>query len=627
VWRQAGAAAVTLLGLTGAAHAAPLPIKTLFAQPISRGAQISPSGRYLVLVQDAGGHDEVGLVDLSTHRTTRVLAPKGGRGVDWVRWKGDDRIVAGLAPAGHATPPSDDAPVSKDETIVAMDRDGGRLVTVSASALIRPGQKLSIADTLSRDPSHVLVLSANGKGGVSLWKVDIGSGSAEFVRNGRDPQGDLPGTAMVVRYDHRAGAQDDFDVLGPADGPHRDYVALQPRTAADGDTASLRIYDADRKTYSDPLWPALSYDVTDVVYHDGDKALAGVCYTADTYTCQFSNAALEADYRTAEAFFEGRGSLAPLSMSDDGRYWLFDVQSPTIPGAYYVLDRKAKQMVLASDRHPEMPSAKLGQGSAFTYRTRDGAEITGYVTRPPGASEGQPLPMIVMPHGGPEARDTLTFDTWAQFFATRGYLVFQPNFRGSSGFGRKFVEAGYGQWGGRMDNDITDGVRQLIQGGQVDKSRICIFGASFGGYAALFGGAQTPELYKCVASFAGVADLKSLVNWEHATPGHMGRYLYALRSIGDPNLQAAKLKAASPITYVAGYKPPVLLIHGADDHSVPVAQSQMMARALKRAGKDVRLVVYPNEGHTDWAPVDEQSALVEIEAFVSSHIGPHKPAA
>lgn len=631
LWRQAGIAGL-LAGsaLAGAAHAAPLPIKAFFSPPASRGAQLSPSGRYVALIESAGGHDVVGVIDLHTRETTRALTPKDGRAVDWVRWKGDDRIVAGLAPPGRADPaPDDGEPDRAGETLTSLGRDGSDAVTLSPGEVTKAGERLRIADTLSRDPAHVLVAAGNGKGPVSLWKVDVRSGSAEAVHGVQyESDDDTPGGAMVVRYDHRGPDEEaDFDVLGPADGPHRAYVALQPRSPADGDTASVRIYDFQRKTFSDPVWQALPYDVTDIVYHEGDRALAGVCYTADTYVCQFKNAALDADFEVAEAYFKGRASLTPLSMSDDGRYWLFGVQSPTDPGAYYVFDRKTKAMTLAADRHPDLPSDKLGQMSAYVYKTRDGAEITGYVTRPPGAPDGKPLPLIVMPHGGPEARDSLTFDIWAEFFATRGYMVFQPNFRGSSGYGRKFAEAGYGQWGGRMDNDITDGVLQLIKSGQADRDRICIFGASFGGYAALFGGAQTPDLYKCVASFAGVADLNALVNWEHTTRGHEGRYLYAIRSIGNPARQAAKLKAASPITYASSYRPPVLLIHGSDDHSVPLAQSQMMERALRGAGKDVRLVVYPHEGHTDWTPADEQSALTEIEAFVSTYIEPAKPKA
>ncbi len=490
----------------------------------------------------------------------------------------------------------------------------------------KPPQHLHLADSLSRDPAHVLLASANGKGGISLWKVDVHSGSVEAVRAGEEVHEDFAPGVLVVRYDHRAAAADDFDVLGPADGPgHKAYVSLQPRGEADGDTASLRIYDFDRKTLSDPQWAALPYDISDIVYHEGDRALAGVCYTADSYLCDFKDAKLEADYKKARAVFDDRAGLTPLSMSDDGRYWLFGVRSPTDPGAYYVYDRQTGAMTLAANRHPDLTPKRLATMEAFKYRARDGMMIPAYLTHPPGAPAGKALPLIVMPHGGPEARDSLDFDIWAEFFATRGYLVLQPNFRGSAGYGRKYAEAGYGQWGGKMNDDITDGVQQLIKSGRADKSRICIFGASFGGYAALYGGAKTPDLYKCVASFAGVADLNALVEWEHSTKGHESRYRYAVRSIGDPSKEGARLAAASPVTYASGYKLPVLLIHGADDPSVPVAQSKLMQAALSKAGKDVRLVVYPHEGHTDWTPTDEQAALTEIAAFIETHIDPAGP--
>jgi len=433
---------------------------------------------------------------------------------------------------------------------------------------------------------------------------------------------------MVVRYDHRDIDPNDFDVLGPVAGPgHKAYVSLQPRSPSDGDTATLRIYDFDRKTLSDPLWPTLPYDVSDIVYHEGDKALAGVCYTADAYVCDFKDAKLEADYKKAEAVFDDLAGLTPLSMSDDGRFWLFGVRSPTDPGAYYVYDRQAGTMTLVAERHPNLKASELAPMTAIRYRARDGMMIPAYVTRPPGAPAGKPLPLIVMPHGGPEARDSLDFDIWAEFFATRGYLVLQPNFRGSAGYGRKFAEAGYGQWGGKMDQDITDGVEQLIKSGQADKNRVCIFGASFGGYAALYAGATRPDLYRCVASFAGPSDLNALVNWEHATKGHEGRYNYALRSIGDPSKDHDHLAAVSPVTYASSYKPPVLLIHGADDTTVPVVQSKLMQAALQKAGKDVRLVIYPHEAHTDWTPTDEQAALTEIAAFIESHISPAKTGA
>ena len=316
-------------------------------------------------------------------------------------------------------------------------------------------------------------------------------------------------------------------LAGLADG-----LALDtPASRADGDTVTVRVYDFDHKTLSDPVWPTLKYDISDVVYHEGDLALAGVCYTADTYTCDLKDPALQADYQTALAKLGGERNLTPLSMSDDGRLWLFGVSGPTEPGAYYVFDRRTKSMTLAANRQPDLPAAKLGVMERFVFHARDGTAIPGYLTRPPGDHKG-PLPLIVMPHGGPEARDSYAFDSWGQILATRGYLVFQPNFRGSSGYGRHFAEAGYGQWGGRMQDDLTDGVQDLIKSGRADPARVCIFGASYGGYAALYGGAQSPGLYKCVASFAGVSDLRALVDWERHTRGHEARYRYAARAIG-----------------------------------------------------------------------------------------------
>ena len=630
MWRRAFVSGL-LIGTfcAGASHATPLPVQAFFSPPASHGAEISQSGKYVALIEHSDGRDVVDVVDVGSRRKTIAYAPRDGRRIDTVRWKGDDRIVVAVAAAGRAAPAAGDdedaAPLRAGETLIAVDRDGGKAVTLDpvAAGAAKP-QRLRLADALNRDPGHVLLASANGKGALSLWKVDIHSGSSEAVRAGEEVHQDFAPGALVVRYDHKGPASDDdFDVLGPVEGEgHKAYVVLEPRSPADGDTASLRIYDFDHKTLSDPVWKTLPYDVSDIVYHEGDRALAGVCYTADTYVCDFKDEKLQADYGKARAVFGGKAGLTPLSMSDDGRFWLFGVRAPTDPGAYYVFDRQSGAISLVANRHPDLTPDRLAPMEAFKYRARDGLMIPAYLTRPPGAPAGKPLPLIVMPHGGPEARDSLDFDIWAEFFATRGYLVLQPNFRGSAGYGHKYAEAGYHQWGGKMDDDITDGVQQLIKSGQADKSRICIFGASFGGYAALYGGARTPELYKCVASFAGVADLNALVNWEHATKGHEGRYRYAVSSIGDPSKDGARLTTASPVTYASAYKPPVLLIHGADDQSVPVAQSKLMQAALAKAGKDVRLVVYPHEGHTDWTPTDEQAALTEIAAFIESHIDP-----
>jgi dipeptidyl aminopeptidase/acylaminoacyl peptidase len=457
--------------LGGVAHSAPLPISAFYAPPVSRGAQLSPSGRYLALIERADQHDIVSVLDLQNHTKSQALSSKDGSTVDWVRWKDDERLVAGMG-HGHRRGDDDDRGPHSGEVLTALDRDGGSQLMLSAGGDGKLSERMRMTDALAGDPTHVLVSAPDAKGGLGVWKVDVRSGSAEFVGEGKDAaDDDIPGATMVVRYDyaHAPRAEADFDVLGPAPGGHRAYVSLQPRSKSDGDVASLRIYDFDRHTFSDPVWPDLRYEVSDVVYHEGDRALAGVCFTADTYVCEFKNQPLQDDYKRAQSAFSSPRSLTPLSMSDDGRYWLFGVQGPTEPGAYYVFDRKTKKMTLAADRHPELPSGKLGPMQAITYKARDGMLIHAYVTRPPNAPPG-PLPLVVMPHGGPEARDSLSFDIWAEILATRGYMVLQPNFRGSSGYGHAFTAGGAlrlrlpldrrpGQGRGQAEGDLADHLR------------------------------------------------------------------------------------------------------------------------------------------------------------------------
>ncbi len=232
-----------------------------------------------------------------------------------------------------------------------------------------------------------------------------------------------------------------------------------------------------------------------------------------------------------------------------------------------------------------------------------------------------------MPHGGPEDRDSFDYDDWTQILATRGYLVFQPNFRGSSGYGDAYAEAGYGQWGLRMQDDVTDGVRELIADGRADPNRICIFGASYGGYAALMGGAQNPDLYRCVVSWAGVSDLVSMMKWQRRQADGLDdpTYLYWRKAIGDPDTDAERLQRNSAVTYAKTYGPPVLLLHGLKDDTVPSEQSDEMFHALRNAKKDVRLITQKHEGHPRWIAEHEQSALTEILAFLEAHIGAGAP--
>jgi dipeptidyl aminopeptidase/acylaminoacyl peptidase len=220
-------------------------------------------------------------------------------------------------------------------------------------------------------------------------------------------------------------------------------------------------------------------------------------------------------------------------------------------------------------------------------------------------------------------RDRLAYDRWVQLLTARGYAVLQPNFRGSDGFGRSFAESGYGEWGRAMQDDITDGLASLVQQEIVDPGRVCIVGASYGGYAALAGAALTPNLYKCAVSIAGVSDLSAFVKWykfEHG-PDSAG-LAYWLRAIGDPEHALHRLRAVSPVHLADAIKADVLLIHGDKDEVVPLSQSQAMKRALDNSSRKITLLKLEDEGHSYWSDENERLALENIAAFLAKNLGP-----
>jgi dipeptidyl aminopeptidase/acylaminoacyl peptidase len=230
-----------------------------------------------------------------------------------------------------------------------------------------------------------------------------------------------------------------------------------------------------------------------------------------------------------------------------------------------------------------------------------------------------------MPQGGPVARDSWSYDRFVQVLVSRGYAVFQPNFRGSEGSGRSFAEAGFGQWGRRMQDDVTDGVRHLVASGVAAENRICIVGISYGGYAALAGATLTPDLYRCAVSIAGRSDLLERFDELRSSAGARSAvYAAVAQQMGDPDVNRDALIAASPRRHVAEITAPVLLIHGELDDIVPALQSRRMGEALQRAGKTVRSFEIPGVYHPydGWTTADVQRMFEETERFLAEHMGP-----
>ncbi|MFT3996233.1 MAG: prolyl oligopeptidase family serine peptidase [Asticcacaulis sp.] len=349
--------------------------------------------------------------------------------------------------------------------------------------------------------------------------------------------------------------------------------------------------------------------------HPKTRTVAGYATHGHWVTYTYTDPQLAAlPEQIGKAFTGYRTSIS--SLADDCRKAVIYSEGPDDAGTYFFINFETGENLRLGQAYPDLPAAWITEKMPFTYKAADGLEIEAYLTLPPGRVPER-LPLIVLPHGGPQARDTQGFDWDVNAYASRGYAVLQPNFRGSDGYGNAFVEKGYGEWGRKMQTDLSDGVRHLAAKGIIDPARVCIAGYSYGGYAAMAGAAFDPGVYRCAASYGGVSDLRSMMVSEGKQSGdkNSGAIRYWKRYLGDPT----KWDAVSPLRNADKVSIPLLLIHGKDDTVVDYMQSKLMADALQKAGKPVELITLTGEDH--WLSRSETrlSMLTAIVAFIEKH--------
>lgn len=477
----------------------------------------------------------------------------------------------------------------------------------------------------------------------SLMRVSLKDGTATTAKRGTrdtiDWFSDGQGKALARevynnaknRYaiEYRDGRKwkkifEDKDAVIPPvaiNGVMPDYSGLVfTSTGVENGFDELRILSFDGEI-SQPILARPNREV-EVVYTDPDRRVVGVRYAGIEPDYEFLDSELEAAHEFVSQSLPN-ATLKLESWSEDRSKILYQLFDAAVGNIWLLVDAEEKSLSAFANNHEDIPANEIGSVIAIEYSARDGMTIPAILTIPPKLTSqtDHNLPLIVLPHGGPSAYDQMDFHWMAQYFANRGYLVLQPNFRGSAGYGQAFLDAGRGEWGGKMQDDITDGVEALSIAGMADKSRVCIVGASYGGYAALAGAAFTPDLYKCVIAIAPVSDLNRMLRDEkrdHGGNHWVVDYWEGLMADGDA--RTAKLKSISPVNFAENVTAPVLLLHGDDDTVVPYTQSTLMERALRRAGKQVELIKLKGEDH--WLSVADTrlQTLREMDRFIAEHL-------
>ena len=389
-----------------------------------------------------------------------------------------------------------------------------------------------------------------------------------------------------------------------------------------GDVDLVRLVLFDPETGKEELVesdPMKRVDLSGARFSDLTDELVLTVYQDEKPRLYFKDKAAEADYNLVKQKMGGKEVSFGGSTTDETKF-IVTAWSDTEPGETYLFDRKTKALTKQYRIRERLPREALAESKPVRYKSSDGLEIAAYLTLPRGIP-AKNLPTIIMPHGGPWARDTWGYDSYAQFAANRGYAVLQPNFRGSTGYGKKFLDAGNRQWGDKMQDDITWGVKYLVAQGITDPKRVGIWGGSYGGYATLAGITFTPDLY--AAAVAEVAPSNLITLLETIPPYWESGKTIFYRRMGDPNTTEGKaqLLRQSPLTHAGKIKTPLLITQGANDPRVNKRESDQIVLALRERNYPVEYLLAPDEGHGYARPVNNMAVLAAAERFLAKHLG------
>ncbi len=632
------AALIALAAACAAFPCAAAPLEVYGKLPNIEAVSISPDGGSLALIFTNGEQRRVGIKSLADGKLTHLL--EGGTvKVRDLQWAGDDHLL--ISTSSTARIMNVTAPRAEYWVVGAYSLSRNRLQTLLSDAEQSMNVVMGRPDVRVQDGEAVVFLQGvhfvSGRGQLTLFRVDLERGKSRIQSGASDDTND-----WVVGPDGEPIAQSTYD-------SHSGEWSLLVKSAA-----GWRTIRTLKATTERPALMGLGRDDRSVIvaeFMDGDYVLR----TVDVTTGQWSPLAIEQGDPSPVWDPSGSRLIGLVGLrGDDLRYTFFDPKdqaiwkavakafpadqvrlvsasadhrrlvvlndSPTQGPAFYLVDLATKRADLIGAQYVDLREDGVSPVRSIGFKAADGLELTGYLTLPRGRDPKR-LPLVVLPHGGPAARDVPGFDWWAQALASRGYAVLQVNFRGSDGFGWSFLRSGFGQWGRKMQTDLSDGVRYLEREGLIDPARVCIVGASYGGYAALAGAALDRGVYRCAASVAGPADMRRFVEWSRNQNG-VSALRWWTRFMGAESPKDPVLTEISPAQHADQVEVPVLLVHGKDDTVVPLEQSRLMAQALTRAGKPVELLVLDGADHWLLRGDTRLAMLRSVVAFLEKHNPP-----
>jgi dienelactone hydrolase len=664
ILRSAALLAAVLAPLHGAYATTAAPAIHFFDNSRFALPKLSPNGKYLAArVSQPGGRDRLSVVNLDD-MSVKVVAYFSNDDIDFYQWVNDERLV--FDTADNSMTGSEDR---YGPGLYAVNRDGSDLKQLvsteggvsgttghAATGSLMKGSLLKWNNYLLRQPGlqnsdsvyvytpiitpdrtvrHISLSKLNtvtgratsvkGPSAVFDWMLDqngepriaqVQAGGKNLLMY-RDGQADDAPWRKLTETD--AFVTDTFEPVGF--GP--DGV-LYVNSATLSDKSSL--YKLDMATGSigkTPLVTSEEFDFKGELVVQRGKLL-GIEYLADTPATAWLDPEMKTLQDTIDGMLPARVNQLQTPARGDKPWVLVTTYSDVEPESYLLYNKETKKLMRVGSANPHIEAATQGRQELVRYKARDGLEIPAWLTYPRGL-EKKNLPLVVLVHGGPSVRGgSWGWDAEAQFLASRGYAVLQPEFRGSTGFGWKHFHAGWKQWGLAMQDDLADGAKWAVAKGLVDPNRICIAGGSYGGYAAMMGLVKDGDIFKCGINWAGVTDINLMYNdhWSAASDFTDRWKRFGMPAmVGDQIKDAAQFKATSPIEQAARIKRPVLLAYGGEDQRVPLFHGRKFHAALKAGNPDVEMVVYNKEGHGWSLPENRVDFWTRVEKFLDRNIG------